>query len=221
MPSFPSEMPAGPMNTIRRFDVEMCLLLFLHSWSWTCKDWLLPVFLIRYSSSILITLPEREGESRRVGWIEYWNSTSQITLEGEGQLLLLLRNAISREQSRTLLLALGTIATSSGKRETTYWYRGTLLSGKAWSFLCPQLHFVGNPEAGDPPMTSLKKGRRILQLILFLLKKLALPGSGEAVDLVSKVDLGESVYRVYFEAVDSVFLSSSLTSLFTTKPTPP
>lgn len=28
--------------------------------------------------------------------------------------------------------------------------------------------------------------------------------SGEAVDLVSEVDLGESVYRVYFEAVDSV-----------------
>lgn len=55
MPSFPSEMPAGPMNTIRRFDLEMCLLLFLHSWSWTCKDWLLPVFLIRYYSSTLIT----------------------------------------------------------------------------------------------------------------------------------------------------------------------
>jgi len=53
-------------------------------------------------------------------------------------------------------------------------------------------------------MTSSKKGRQILQLILFLLKKLALPGSGEAVDLVSEVDLGESVYRVYFEAVDSV-----------------
>lgn len=51
-------------------------------------------------------------------------------------------------------------------------------------------------------MTSSKKGRQILQLILFLLKKLALPGSG--VDLVSEVDLGESVYRVYFEAVDSV-----------------
>lgn len=48
------------------------------------------------------------------------------------------------------------------------------------------------------------QGRQILQLILFLLKKLALPGSGEAVDLVSEVDLGESVYRVDFEAVDSV-----------------
>ncbi|KAL5808047.1 hypothetical protein ACOSQ3_028738 [Xanthoceras sorbifolium] len=78
------------------------------------------------------------------------------------------------------------------------------VKGKAWSFLCPQLHLVGNPEAGDHPMTSSKKGRQILQLILFLLKKLALPGSGEAVDLVSEVDLGESVYRVYFEAMDSI-----------------
>lgn len=34
----------------------------------------------RSSWLAIIPLPEREGESRRGGWIEYWNSTSQITL---------------------------------------------------------------------------------------------------------------------------------------------